>query len=161
MIKPLLLGLWISVVVGASSYVVADMKASAIAPAGDEEEPYLAGLEYKSLPPLTVPMISSGAVGGYLVAKLTYTADARTLHELPIEPEAFVADEAFRTFYTDGRVEFGKVARQNLEEIAGVIRDRVNERLGAELVKDVLIEQVDYVDRSQIGKATGESAAPE
>lgn len=152
MIKPLLLALWISIVVGASSYVVADMKASSIAPPGTEEEPYLAGLEYRSLPPLTVPMISAGAVGGYLVAKLTFTADARTLHELPIEPEAFVADESFRTFYTDGRIEFGKVAKQDLEVLATTIKERVNERLGTELVQDVLIEQVDYVDRSQIGK---------
>jgi hypothetical protein len=156
-IKLLALGVWVSVVVFLSSYVVADMQASAIAPIAEaSEEPYLEGLEYRKIAPLTIPMISNGDVGGYIVAKLVYTADARTLHELPLEPEAFVADEAFRAFYSDGRIEFGSVAKQNLEEIVVTIQRNVNERLGIELVQDVLIEGVDYVDRKTLGRTTGD-----
>jgi hypothetical protein len=159
-IKPLALGLWISVVVAASSYVVADMKASAIAPPTDSEEAYLEGLEYRSLPPLTVPMIGQGEVSGYVVAKLLYTADARALHALPIDPDAFVSDETFRTLYTDARVEFGKVARQDLDAIVASIKQRVNERIGLDLIQDVLLEQVDYVDRKTLAQpAAGPPAA--
>jgi hypothetical protein len=159
-IKPLLLGLWISVVVAGSSYVVADMKASAIAPPTDTEEVYLEGLEYRSLPPLTVPMIGQGEVSGYVVAKLLYTADARALHELPIDPDAFVSDETFRVLYTDARVEFGKVARQDLDGIVATIKQRVNERIGLDLIQDVLLEQVDYVDRKTLAQpAAGPPAA--
>lgn len=50
------------------------------------------------------------------------------------------------------------MAKQDFEAIAKTIKDRVNERLGAELVADILVEQIDYVDRSQIGKPTGEPA---
>lgn len=159
MIKPLLLGAWVSGVVFVAAYVVADMKASAIAPAQAEEEPYLEGLEYRTLSALTVPMIGEGEISGYVVAKLIYTADARSLHELPIDPDAFVSDEAFRTLYTDARIEFGSVARQNLDEILAGIKERVNERIGLELVQDVLVEQVDYVDRSALQRP-GEVAPP-
>lgn len=157
MIKLLALGVWVSVVVFLSSYVVADMQASAIAPISEPSDgPYLEGLEYRKIAPLTVPMISKGDVGGYIVAKLVYTADARVLHELPLEPDAFVADEAFRAFYSDGRIEFGNVAKQNLEEIVSAIKFNTNERLGIELVQDVLVEGVDYVDRKTLGRTTGD-----
>jgi hypothetical protein len=151
-IKPLLLGAWVSGVVFVAAYVVADMKASAIAPPQEAGDLYLEGLEYRSLGALTVPMIGQGEVSGYVVAKLVYTADARGLHELPIDPDAFVSDEAFRTLYTDARIEFGSVARQNLDDILASIKQRVNERIGLELVQDVLVEQVDYVDRSTLQK---------
>ena len=159
MIKPLLLGLWVSGVVFASSYVVADMKASAIAPPQEEEGAHVEGIEYRSLPPLTVPMIGQGEVTGYVVAKLLFTADAHGLVELPIDPSAFVSDEAFRTFYTDARVEFGKVSRQNLDEILAAVRTRSNERIGLDLVQDVLVEQLDYVDRKSLVPPTGQPPA--
>lgn len=158
MIKPLLLGVWVSGVVFASSYVVADMKASAIAPPQESDSAHIEGIEYRSLEPLTVPMIGQGEVTGYVVAKLVYTADAQGLASLPIDPGAFVSDAAFRTLYTDARVEFGKVSRQNLADILAMVRTRANERIGLDLIQDVLVEQVDYVDRAML--AEQQAAAP-
>ncbi len=156
MIKPLLLALWVCGVVFASSYVVADMKASAIAPAEEADGAPVEGIEYRSLAALTVPMIGDGEVTGYVVAKLVYTADAQGLAGLQIDPGAFVSDEAFRTFYTDAKVEFGKVSRQNLDEILAAIRTRANERIGLELIQDVLVEQIDYVDRASLMQPTSQ-----
>lgn len=112
------------------------------------EEPYLEGLEYTRLPTISVPMISDGQITGYVVIRLVYTADAGVLNALSIPPDAFVVDEAFREIYTNGRVEFGQIGKYQLNEMIRRIVDAVNARLEADVVRDLLIEGLNYVDRT-------------
>ena len=75
---------------------------AALAPKQDTLE----GLVYEKTKVINVPMIAEGSVQGYIVAQLVFTADAKVLRQLPVPPEAFVVDEAFRSIYGDQKTRF-------------------------------------------------------
>jgi len=149
MLKTIGLGVWAIVVALIAGYVAATWNTGAtVDKVRAESKP--SGLETLHPAAITVPMISDGKLRGYVVAKIGFTADAAALHNAPIDPQPFVADEAFRHIYTDGKVEFDHLAKYNLDKITGAIRDAVNKRLGTDLIKDILIEELNYVDSEQL-----------
>jgi hypothetical protein len=150
MIRTLLVGLWAAAIALVSSYASATWQSDPGTPADAKKEPTLAGLEYRKPPAITVPMISDGRLRGYVVAKLVYTADSRALHAFPVDPEAFVMDEASRRIYTDGKIEFDQMSKYDLDGLTKAIKANVNARLGADLIHDLLIEEVNYVDKESL-----------
>jgi hypothetical protein len=94
-------------------------------------------------------MVESGAVQGYIVARFVYTVEARTMHQLTVPPEPFVVDEAFRRIYADDKLDFRKLARYDLSVLTAGIKQRVNERMQADIVQDVLVEDFNYVSREE------------
>ncbi|MBS7537968.1 hypothetical protein [Ancylobacter lacus] len=147
MIKILVIGLWVCAVTLMSSYGGARWAAGT--PLKTEEK-YLQGLEYRRLDPINVPMIIDGDVKGYVVARLVMTADAELLHRLPIEPQIFLINEAFDEIYMHARIEFGQLAKYNLNEIMEKIKSRTNERLKGPVVQDVLVDAINYIDKTEI-----------
>lgn len=157
MIKTLVTGLWVAGVALGASYAAATWQSGESAVTAQETTgPVIDGLEYRKPKAMTVPMISDGRLRGYVVAKIVFTADAKALHDFPIDPQPFVMDETFRRIYTDGKVEFDKMSKYNLDEITKAIKTNVNARLGSELIQDVLVEEVNYVDKESL-KQDGEA----
>ena len=152
MLRTLMVGLWAACVGLGASYAAATWSANG--GGGDtvaqKKGPIPEGLEYKKPPALTVPMISDGRLRGYVVAKIVFTADARALSEFPVDPQPFVLDEAFRRIYTDGKVEFDKMSKYNLDDLTKSIKANVNARLGTDLIHDVLVDEVSYVDKDSM-----------
>lgn len=148
MMRLLFIGLWVCLVTLLASYGGAYWTAGATA--GKAEEPFLAGLEYRRLDPINVPMIIDGTVRGYVIAKLVFTADAATLRKLPIEPQIFVTNAAFDEIYTEGRVDFGKLSKYNLSEMMSNIRSRANEKLKGDVINEILVDGINYIDKSEI-----------
>ncbi len=159
MIKIVGVGAWTCAVALISTYVAATWQSGAPVPILlDKKEPSYEGLEYRKPPALTVPMISDGRLRGYVIAKIVFTGDAAALHAFPIDPQPFVLDEAFRRIYTDGKVEFDQLSKYNLEDMTKTIKANVNTRLGADLIHDVLIDEVSYVDKETLNKKTASAA---
>ncbi len=75
-----------------------------------------------------------------------------------MDPQPFVLDEAFRHIYTDGKIEFDHMSKYNLDQITGEISEAVNKRLGTDLIKDVLVDELNYVDKQSLKHST-ETAA--
>ena len=160
MIKTIAIGVWAAVVALGSTYAVAMWSSGGqvempIVPSNDG----FTGLEYRKPAPITVPMIADGRLRGYVVAKVVYTANGQTLHAFPVDPTSFVLDEAFRRIYTEGRIEFDQMSKYNLEDITTEIKASVNKRLGGEIVHDVLIEELNYVDKDSVNKGGATEAA--
>lgn len=158
MMRVLFIGLWVCLVTLLASYGGAYWMAGT--PSGPAEEPFLAGLEYRRLEPITVPMIIEGTVRGYVVARLVYTADAAALRKLSVDPQIFVTHRAFDEFYTNGRVEFGKLSKYNLAEMMESIKKNSNDGLNGPLVQEVLVDSINYIDKADIRSfaATGRTA---
>ena len=145
--KTLLTGLWICAVTILSCYGAVTWGSGLFA---KKEEPYLEGLQYQKLPPINVPMVADGKVQGYIVAVLVFTADARLMHTLPVPPNAFVVDETFRQIYADSTIDFKRLSRYNVTQRLAEVRKAVNARLGADVVKDVLVEEFNFVAKREV-----------
>jgi flagellar basal body-associated protein FliL len=155
-IRTVVIGLWAALVALAASYLAATLPGGTSPVAANERKtPVVEGLEYRKPPAITVPMISDGRLRGYVVAKVVFTADARALSEFPIDPQPFVLDETFRRIYTDGKVEFDRISKYNLTELTKSIKDDVNKRLGSDLIQDILLDQLELVDKNSL-KPTGD-----
>jgi hypothetical protein len=147
MIRLLLTGLWVCIITAGGSYAVAYWKENGGLSA--QKDDYIDGLQYQKTRALSVPMVENGSVQGYIVARFVYTVEARTLHQLSVPPEPFVVDEAFRRIYADERLDFRKLARYDLSVLTAAIKQRVNERMQADVIQDVMIEDFNYVSREQ------------
>ncbi|MCP3472663.1 hypothetical protein NLM33_20330 [Bradyrhizobium sp. CCGUVB1N3] len=146
MIRLLLTGLWVCILTAGGSYAVAYWKENGGLIHKDE---YLDGLQYQKTRALSVPMVENGSVQGYIVARFVYTVEARTMHQLTVPPDPFVVDEAFRKIYADDRLDFRKLARYDLSILTAAIKQRVNERMQADVIQDVLVEDFNYVSRDE------------
>jgi hypothetical protein len=147
MIRLVLAGLWVCILTAGTSYGVAYWRENgSLLPA---KEQYFDGLQYQKTRALSVPMVENGNVQGYIVARFVYTVEAQTMYQLTVPLEPFVVDEAFRKIYADENLDFRKLARYDLSILTAGIKQRVNERMQAEIVQDVLIEDFNYVSREE------------
>ncbi|KQO51588.1 hypothetical protein [Methylobacterium sp. Leaf85] len=147
MTRILITGLWICALTIVSCYGAVTWGAGLF---GKNTEPYLEGLQYQKLPPINIPMVADGKVQGYIIAVLVFTADARLMHTLSVPPNAFVVDEAFRQIYTDPQIDFKRLSRYDVTHRLAEIRARVNARLGSDVVKDVLVEEFNFVAKREV-----------
>ena len=157
MIRFIMIGAWVLLVALGSSYASAYWAAGA--GHAESKQPVLAGLEYRKLPAVTVPMIIDGTVKGYVLAKLVYTADSGVLRALSVDPSVFVVDASFAEIYVNGRVESGRLTKYNLQDMLGRIKAAVNARLNGSVVRDVLVDSLNYIDKADMRASAGSNAA--
>jgi hypothetical protein len=164
--KLFLVGLWAVCVTLGAGYAVS---AYTLSDGADDPRPRLEGLRYTSLPTLSVPVIEDGRVVGYVVVRLVYTADTAVLRALAAEPGAFITDEVFRALYGRAEAQFGKLKRIDLAALAADARAAVNTRMGDEVVQDLLVDGLNYIDLSapeaaeraaQLSRGAREAALP-
>ncbi len=150
--KLVLVGLWAIFVALGSGYAVASWKVES----GAGEEPVkLEGLRYTSLPTMSVPVLGNGEVRGYVVVRVVYTADAATLRLISAEPDPFISDEVFRTLYDRAEIHFGRLARIDLAEFAETVKAGVNKRLGDDVIQDILVDGLNYIDLATVDAQRG------
>lgn len=149
-------GIWAVLVTVGAGFVVAQMRISA---PSDEDGPRLEGLRYTSLPTMSVPVVEDGRVSGYVVVRMVYTADAAVLRGLASEPDAFITDEIFRALYGSADTAFGRLVRLDLDALAAEARERVNARLGDEVVQDLLVDGLNYIDLTNPEEAAAARAS--
>ena len=147
MMKNVMAGFWVCAVTLASCYAAVTW---IVGRAPAEEQTHYEGLQYKKLPAMNIPIVAEGAVQGYVIANLVFTADAKTLREISVPPEAFIQDEVFRHVYSDETLDFKKLSRYNVNGMIVNVREKINKRLGAEIVKEILVENFNFVDKSDI-----------
>lgn len=141
--------IWICIVTAASAYVSATWKLEQAETKQPDKS--LIGLEHKTTAPINVPMIVNGNVEGYVVAQFVYLCDAQSLKQLSVPPDAFIADEAFRTLYSE-QVDFSHLEKYDLSALTKGLVKKVNQRLGADIIKDMLIGEFNYVPKRDISK---------
>jgi hypothetical protein len=143
----LVLGAWVCGVTLVSGHLALTWRAET-PPAA--ETPFFEGLEYEETALIHVPIIANGDVQGYVAAQFVFTADARTLRQMTVKPHAYVRDEALRAIYSNGKVDFSRLERVDIDALLKTVKTGVNARLGGELVKDVLVKEFNYVRKDQL-----------
>jgi PBP1b-binding outer membrane lipoprotein LpoB len=140
---------WICAVTLVAVYLAGSSRL--VAPAAVTSGRPAESLERKKTQPINVPMIANGRIEGYVVAQFVYLADAHGLKQLPVQPDVFVADEAFRTLYSTS-VDFRHLDKYDLGALTKTLAAKVNQRLGGDIVKEVLVDQFIYVPKSDISR---------
>ena len=102
-----------------------------------------------------MPIIVDGAVEGYVVAQFVYTADAAALNRLSVPPDAFMLDEAFRTIFSDDRIDFDHLERFDIASLTAKLTEAANTRFGIDLIQDVLVEQFTFVTKDEVRAQAG------
>ncbi|WP_395175706.1 hypothetical protein [Roseibium alexandrii] len=149
MIKMLVAGVWMSIAMLISGYGTAKFISAQNQTSNQEETAYV-GLDYETLKPVNVPILFEGALQGYVVAKLVFTADGDTLRKLPVPPHPFLVDEAFRALYADETLDFRSLERYDLDGLTEHLKTVTNQRIGQKVVQDVLVEEFNYFDKADV-----------
>jgi flagellar basal body-associated protein FliL len=147
-IKTLLIGLWVCMVSLGSSYFFIHMQSKNAAHDPTEEE--AAAIEFIKTDMVSVPIIKTGKVQGYLVTQLSFAVNAVETTKLSFEPTPYLIDIAYRILYENSVVDFSHLQPQDLVSLTKKITAAANAKLGAEVVKDVLLNEINYVPRDEV-----------
>lgn len=149
MLKIVLLGVWLIVVtagaVAGSGYIAALKKSD-----GEANAPVDMGVEEVKADMTSVPMIRGGEIVGYLIIQLSFAVDKAVKEETKIDALPFVNDAAFRVIFGSSDLDFRRLTRADLDQITGQISDEANRRIGKKLVRQTLVQQLNFVRREDI-----------
>ena len=148
MVKVLAIGIWVCIVTLGASYAAVMWQSDT--PVDAKAEEFFGGLDYVKATPISVPIVSSGKVEGYVIAQFVYTVDGATLRKLSVPPDVFLNDEAYRAVYSGQAIDFKRLDEYDVDGLTKRIAAKVNERFKAELVKDVLVEQFNYLSKDEV-----------
>ncbi len=148
MVRIVISAIWICLVTVGSSYGAITMMGGHEAP-GEADE-FFGGLDYVKTGVISVPIVSGGKIQGYLIAQLVFTADGKLLRQLSVPPEVFLTDEAFRAIFAGEAPDFKNLKKYDLAALKKKIAVNVNARFDTELIRDVLIEQFNFVPMDQV-----------
>ncbi len=141
--------LWICVVTLASAYTMVVIKthhAEASVPSKIDR------VGYEKTHPINVPIISAGKVQGYVIAQFAYTTSGDDGKKASVPIEAFLLDEAFKALYADEKLDFKHLEKYDVASLTKGLIQKVNVRLNGDVVKDVLIEEFNYISKEDISR---------
>lgn len=148
MIRLVAVGLWVCAVTLASGYAAVSWQS------GPQVQTDTAGLfggiATVKTRLISVPVISDGAVQGYVVAQFAFAIDSSVLKRLSIKPDLVFIDEAIRTIYASNNFDFRYIAKQDLPMLTETLAENINARFGSKLVDQVLIEELNYVAKDEV-----------
>lgn len=156
MIKFVAAALWLcAVTVGAIFYSFSE--ASQKTAVAETAAPFFGGLDYVKADLISVPYIRDTRVDGYVLAQLVYTTDPKEMRKLSIPIQNLLADQVYSFIYANPSFDLAKF---DLEMFKTGLRDSINERVGAQLIHEVLIEQIDYLPKTDIRNKNPSRFAP-
>ncbi len=148
MIKFALAALWI-IAVTAGSVLFAYQSAGDGTDA-DEQATYFGGLDYVKTEVISVPVLRNNEVYGYFLARLVYTAEAEKLRRMVMPPDAIIFDEVYSYLFANPLIDFSRKETLDLDAFREGIKNSINRRVGEALVQEVLVEQMDFLTKSDI-----------
>lgn len=148
MIKLVATGVWICLVTVAASYAAIFWHSPTTPEA--EADKFFGGLQSVKTNPISVPVISQGAVQGYVLAQFTFTMKANLLRTMSVKPDVYLLDAAFRAIYGGDAAQLRGAKKQDLEALTNSIKTQVNERFGQPFVDEVLIEKYTFLSKDEV-----------
>lgn len=150
MLKLVLVGIWIAMVTAGAAVLSARYLTGAGEAGGIEGASADMEIEEIKTEMTSVPMVRGGEVLGYVIIQLSFAADKAKLAQMKLEPAPFMTDAAFRAIYANEQVDFRRLRRSDLDSLTTMIAQEANARMGADIVRQVLIQQLNFVKREDI-----------
>ncbi len=148
--KVFLVGLWLTVVALGATYAGAIY----LSPQGGDgaHAAPVEAVEHEKTRVLNIPMLRDGVVEGFMSVQFIYTMNGATLKSLPVSPEVYLLDEAFRTIYSDPSFDFRHLDKYDLTKMTRSLVESTNAHLGAALIREVLIADLIYTPKDSNAK---------
>lgn len=148
MIKFIVATLWIcAVTVGSVFY---SFQAAGARNDAAPAKPLLGGLDYVNTDIITVPYMRDARVEGYFLAKLVFTAEPAALAKLSVPATVIITDEVYSYLFANPQIDLSDRKALDLDAFRASLRDSINKRVDSDLVKDVLVEQIDFLSKDDI-----------
>lgn len=142
--KVFLVGLWVTLVALGTAYGVAVYLPSST---GSTKAAAAVVLQSQKTRVLNVPIVTDGQVRGFMAVQFVFTTDASLAKALQVPPEVYLLDEAFRTIYADSAIYLNHDEKYDLKKLTSHLVESTNAHLGAPMIKDVLIDNFQYIDK--------------
>ncbi len=150
MIKPILTGVWVCAATMGAAYLGVAWQRPA--PAVSDKSGHGAASDLVPIRTrmLSVPVVGDGGIRGYVVAQFAFTAQAKVMKHMPIKPDMYVLDEAFQLIFSGEYIDFRQFKKQDMLALGKKVAENVNKRLGAQVVEDVLVQELNYVAKDNV-----------
>lgn len=157
MLKLVAIGIWVILVTAGATFASAYLGRSSEGSMPPDDQ----GVEQLISEQTSIPVIRGGDVTGYVIVQLSFAADRALLAQEKLDPMPYIKDSAFRVIFTSDDIDFRHVRPGDLDRLTESVAREANRRLGRELVREVLFQQLNYVKKEDIRTnwAGGESAA--
>lgn len=152
MLKLIITGIWVAAVTLGSVYFSIQMSKApdpALEEANKKASQTLVRGEV-----VTYPVIAQGRVEGYFLARTSFVADKTKLADITLPVPEMLTDEMYTELVGDKVIRVGDNRNFDLKAFKDRVKQALNQKLGAEVVLDVVVEQIDYVTKEEIQDAT-------
>jgi len=149
MIKFIIMGLWVLFVTLGGLFIGYGMTNKTQVETVDIEISEQEKRAQASTEIMNVPVMVEGEVKGYLLVQLTYIMDKKIQSDIDLELAPFVNDAIFAEFfgaYTD----VSQIEKLHFEPSRQRIIDNVNQRFGALVLDDLLVQQFNFITVEKI-----------
>lgn len=147
MLKLVAVGIWVILVTAGATFASVYLGSSN---SGEGKEKPDAGVEELTSEMTSIPVMRDGDITGYLILQLSFAADKAVLDEKKLDPMPFMKDAAFRVIFASTDIDFRHLKKDDLDQLTANIAKEANTRVGAELVRDVLLQQFNFVRKEDI-----------
>ncbi|MCA3561386.1 MAG: hypothetical protein IOC82_10220 [Aestuariivirga sp.] len=146
MLKLVAIGVWVILVTAGATFASVYLGQPAAESSSAEDQ----GVEQLMSELISVPVIRGGDVVGYVILQLSFVADRALLAQEKLDPIPYIKDSSFRVIFTSFDVDFRRLKPEDLDKLTDTIAREANKRLGMELVRQVLLQQLNYVKKEDI-----------
>ncbi|WP_421693059.1 hypothetical protein [Aestuariivirga sp.] len=147
MLRLVFIGIWVILVTAGATFASVYLGKSK---EGSNEKQQDLGVEEMKSEMTSIPVIRGDNVVGYVIFQLSFAADRAILEQKKLDPMPYLTDAAFRVIFTSSDTDFRKLKAHDLDKITIAIAEEANRRLGEPLVRQVLLQQLNYVRKEDI-----------
>ena len=147
MLKLVAIGVWVILVTAGATYGSVYFSSPQNEESASEGD---LGFEQMTSEMTSIPVMRNGDIAGYLIMQLSFSADRRLLEEKKIEPMPFMMDAAFRAIFANPEIDLRRLRGDDIDILTESIARKANERIGFELVRHVLLQQLNFVKKEDI-----------
>ena len=96
------------------------------------------------------PVIVDGRVEGYIVFRTRSLVDRSKLSDPKLDIAPFLLDATFASTYSHFDKGIPNIRADDIQQLTLLVADYANKKLGAEVVRNVELEQFNYVPRDKV-----------
>ena len=148
MIKYVIIGVWGAIMMGAGVFIEQSLRKM--------PESQAAGVAKSSEIDQLVtemngaPIIINGKVEGYIVFRTRSVIDRGKLIDPKLDVAPFLLDATFTAAYSHFEKGVPNIRPDDIQQLTTLVAEYANKKLGAEVVRNVELEQFNYVPRDKV-----------